>query len=174
MKKVIPLFLVVCFCFSFGWSQQITRSVIASTGNYSSSANASLSSTTGEVMVETFASSNHILTQGFQQPLVQESGGGGDDDSTFITEPDGQFNITLYPNPVSNKLHIEFQQEEDLQLQVRNLLGQQIHPPQQFEQRGQRQKYTIDLSSYPEGVYLLQFRNEEGHIQTYKINKVSW
>jgi hypothetical protein len=159
------------FIAQFGWTQQITRSVIASTGNYSSSANASLSSTTGEVMVETFASSNNILTQGFQQPLMSESGAG--DDSTFIPEPGGEFDMTLYPNPVRNTLHIEFQQEEDLQLQVRNLLGQQIHPPQQFEERGQLQKYTIDLSSYPEGVYLLQFRNGEGHIQTYKINKVS-
>lgn len=46
----------------------ITPQLIGSTGNYSSNAGVSLSASTGELAVQTFFSSNHFVTQGFQQP----------------------------------------------------------------------------------------------------------
>lgn len=46
----------------------ITPQLIGSTGNFSSNAGISLSASTGELAVQTFFSSNHFVTQGFQQP----------------------------------------------------------------------------------------------------------
>ncbi len=46
----------------------ISHQLIGSTGNYSTGGGIALSSSTGEVAVETFFSSSHYLTQGFQQP----------------------------------------------------------------------------------------------------------
>lgn len=46
----------------------ISPQVISSTGNYSSASGISISATVGEVVVPTFFSSTHTLTQGFQQP----------------------------------------------------------------------------------------------------------
>jgi len=47
---------------------QLSPFIMASTGNYSSGAGITLSSTVGECMVQTFSSPALFITQGFQQP----------------------------------------------------------------------------------------------------------
>lgn len=46
----------------------ITPSLVSSTGNYSTANGISISSSVGEIAVQTFFSSSKYLTQGFQQP----------------------------------------------------------------------------------------------------------
>ena len=46
----------------------LSRQLVGSTGNYSSAGGVSISSSVGEVAVQTFFSTTHFLTQGFQQP----------------------------------------------------------------------------------------------------------
>ena len=66
MKKI--LLTTICLAFaSLSFSQQLSRYVVSSGGNYSTSASGSLSSTIGESMVATLTSSSNVLTQGFQQ-----------------------------------------------------------------------------------------------------------
>jgi gliding motility-associated-like protein len=48
--------------------QTLARTVIGSQGDYYSTPKVSVSWTVGEVMSETYATPNHFLTQGFQQP----------------------------------------------------------------------------------------------------------
>jgi gliding motility-associated-like protein len=68
-------FLIFCF-FAFLLIQKvsaqifITPQLISSTASYSEANGISLTSSVGEVAVQTFFSSNHYLTQGFQQPLA--------------------------------------------------------------------------------------------------------
>jgi len=67
MKKL--LLTTICLAFAtFSFSQQISRHVLASGGNYSTASGISLSSTIGEPMVATLTSASNVLTQGFQQP----------------------------------------------------------------------------------------------------------
>ncbi len=68
MKKLI-LSITLLSIATLGFSQQITRSVVASSGNYSTNSGVNISSTIGEAMVTTLSSGSFTLTQGFQQPV---------------------------------------------------------------------------------------------------------
>ena len=70
MKKsqlVILLLIIV----STAYSQQVSRYVVSSGGNYSTVSGISLSSTIGEPMITTLETASLILTQGFQQPGIE-------------------------------------------------------------------------------------------------------
>ena len=68
MKKLI-LSITLLSIATLGFSQQISRSVVASSGNYSTNSGLTISSTFGEAMVTTLTSGGFTLTQGFQQPV---------------------------------------------------------------------------------------------------------
>jgi gliding motility-associated-like protein len=76
MNSTKPLLLSTCFSlllvlgFYTKLNAQISISpqLISTTGNYSSAGGISLSASVGEAQVQTFFSSTHVLTQGFQQP----------------------------------------------------------------------------------------------------------
>ena len=66
MKKI--LLTTICLAFAtFSFSQQLSRYVVSSGGNYSTNGGYSNSSTIGESMVTTLTSASNSLTQGFQQ-----------------------------------------------------------------------------------------------------------
>jgi hypothetical protein len=66
MKKILLSITLVAFA-NFSFSQQLSRYVVASGGNYSTNGGYSNSSTIGESMVTTLTSVSNVLTQGFQQ-----------------------------------------------------------------------------------------------------------
>lgn len=73
MKRIKKLIVALTIPLLGGWlhAQQIgslTPVLIGSTGNYSSSGNLTISSSTGECIVPTVTAGPIILTQGFQQP----------------------------------------------------------------------------------------------------------
>ena len=67
MKKLL-LLLTAIIAFEYSNAQSLTPTVVASQGNYFSSPAISVAWTLGEVMSETYSSSNYFLTQGFHQP----------------------------------------------------------------------------------------------------------
>ena len=69
MKKILLSITLVAFS-TFSFSQQLSRYVVASGGNYSTNGGYSNSSTIGEAMISTLNSSTNTLTQGFQQPQI--------------------------------------------------------------------------------------------------------
>lgn len=97
MKKLLPILLL----FSVGMNAQttISRQVIGSTGSYQVGPNLTLSSTVGEVAIQTLFSTT-ILTQGFQQTditadsmvtfeMINESCRGAKNGSIFIVDVRG-------------------------------------------------------------------------------------
>ena len=72
MKKLLFTIIAVVFA-TFSFSQQVSRHVVASGGNYSTASGISVSSTIGEPMVNTLTGTGFILTQGFQQPSITPS-----------------------------------------------------------------------------------------------------
>jgi hypothetical protein len=64
------LILILSFAIvGYANAQSLSPTVVASSGDYFTGTNASLSWTLGEIATETFTSGNYILTQGFQQPF---------------------------------------------------------------------------------------------------------
>lgn len=120
MKKLL-LVVAVSSCF-VSFSQSLSPEVIASAGGYATAGGVSLSYTVGEMaMVETFTSSNTILTQGFHQP---------EQNITRILEADrtdfGSF--AVYPNPATTEVFFgyEFPQEGRVEVTLYNNLGQVV------------------------------------------------
>ncbi len=72
MKKILLVSVIVFYCYNNpgAIAQTLTPQVIASAGSYQSNATASLSYTIGETNIQTLASANNSLTQGFQQPYI--------------------------------------------------------------------------------------------------------
>ena len=62
---------VIVILFSFGnhlHAQSFSQDVIGLAGTFATSANGSMAWTIGEVMIETYSSTNNFFTQGFHQP----------------------------------------------------------------------------------------------------------
>src|SRR3990172_6014923 len=123
MKKIYQKYsltivsMLFCVC---SMAQSITPFVISSTGNFSSSANVSLSSTAGELMVKTETGANNIITQGFQQP---------GNAVTYVQEIDkGKISITVYPNPATDYLTVEISSDMNagFALEILDLIGKKM------------------------------------------------
>ena len=69
MRKILLTITLVAFA-SLSFSQQLSRYVVATGGNYSTASGISVSSTIGEPMVNTLTATGFILTQGFQQASI--------------------------------------------------------------------------------------------------------
>ena len=77
-------------------------------------------------------------------------------------------NFKIYPNPVSNKLFVEYRaSKERLNVTLYNALGQTIHTALVYGSEG---KYTIDMEAYPKGLYMIRFA-DKGTLNTTKIIK---
>jgi hypothetical protein len=67
------------------------------------------------------------------------------------------FGIKLYPNPVNNKLYLEYDYKANIdKITITNTLGQEVLFLNKAEQE-------IDLSFLPKGVYYLSVKNSLGH-----------
>jgi hypothetical protein len=97
MKKI--LLTTICLAFAtFSFSQQLSRYVVSSGGNYSTNGGYSNSSTIGESMVTTLTSTSNVLTQGFQQSFSNPV-----DPTIVIINP---LNGDVFPN--NNNIGIDF------------------------------------------------------------------
>ena len=77
-------------------------------------------------------------------------------------------NYKIYPNPVGNKLYIEYTDvKESINLALYNTLGQTVHTASVYDSEG---KYTIDMEAYPKGLYMIRFA-DKGTLNTIKIIK---
>jgi hypothetical protein len=105
MKKAITSFIILTSSICF--SQTNTLQIIGSAGNTATSANAQLSWTIGEPIVNTEINTNNILTQGFNQSVL------------LITSIDEKpnTNITIQPNPTSDFATINIDESDLLNAQ---------------------------------------------------------
>lgn len=71
------------------------------------------------------------------------------------------FNISAYPNPASTNITIEFEMQggEEMELEIKNVLGQSIYFQKSF--LSGKQKQEVDISSLSSGFYLLELRSGE-------------
>lgn len=148
MKKANWIIILLATA-GYSSAQQLTPSVISTSGGFYASPSASLSFTTGEMAaVETYVTAGNILTQGFQQPW---------DFGTYIDEhPLQDFSFGVYPNPSSGNIYLltESPQELDLSIHIVNLLGVEL---KQFQAAhfGSTSVSPIDITNLPQGTYIV-------------------
>lgn len=150
-KRIFLLLFLGAFWVGQSNAQSLTPTAISSSGGYYSNAAGSLSATVAEMtMVQTFASAENFLTQGFQQP--------GDwyasvDEDNLISD-----NLTISPNPSDGNFAISVETSESgtCSINVYDLFGQLISTTELDVSKGMNYK-SFDLRSYPQGIYLLEY-----------------
>ena len=160
-KPLLIAFGILGGCYAF--SQSVSPEVIASSGEYYTSTNATLSWTIGESIIEIYSNANNILTQGFQQSSYSV---------TAIEETlNSNYRINAYPNPASDFIIIDVQSEEQsvLHVELIDIQGRSI-----YNQIIKGNNKQIDLRPLGNSIYLLKISTDKGkHLKTYKIQKVN-
>jgi hypothetical protein len=150
MKKSVSLCLLIFLAATLLPAQdfRLTPTVISSGGGYFEGDNISLSWTLGELAVSTLSSANLVLTQGFQQPFDIDVG---------IRDREVNWGISVYPNPVGDRLSIRFDTRDpgDFLLEVQDVTGRLVSLELQ---RNVNPGDIIELntSTFATGIYFLK------------------
>ena len=109
--KLILIIITIITCV-----QLSSQELYSSAGDYYESTGMSLTFSLGETVIETYESSNLVITQGFNQTQLNVT---GIKDLDKIAEE-----ISIYPNPVSENLIIETETEyRNYKYSIRNIKG---------------------------------------------------
>jgi hypothetical protein len=74
-------------------------------------------------------------------------------------------NCSIYPNPSSNQITIEFTSSSNTVLEIKNMLGQTMYVEQIKGVPGKQSK-TINISAFSKGVYFVRLQNERESVAT--------
>ncbi|HLP51457.1 MAG TPA: T9SS type A sorting domain-containing protein [Chitinophagales bacterium] len=170
MKKtsligILPVVFFSLFPLFHLKAQSIERSVISSTGNYSTGSSVSVSATVGEPVVPTYTSGSIILTQGFQQPENADS-------VTGVSEVQAVITWTLFPNPATTQTNLMLSEVPvNCTLHLYNLAGQLIMERKIAQQKVQH-KEVIDLHGLASGTYMLSILSNRQLLANLPIQRV--
>lgn len=121
----------------------------------------------GDIFVANSSASGIIITPGTVQPVKFGT--------TGIIKTQAAIDVKVYPNPAQNKIYLQSNLEEatDFSYNIYNLSGERIAGNTILLRNSE--KYTIDVSSFPQGNYVLNVSmkvNGEKLIFNYKIQKL--
>ncbi len=100
-------------------------------------------------------------------PVPDEEGGGLSEaierEATRLTEDEALESATIYPNPVSNRLNIDFKDNDRvLNLKILTASGSEVYQSTGF-------RSFVDVSKFPEGAYFLIIIKTDGSQTTRQI-----
>jgi hypothetical protein len=74
----------------------------------------------------------------------------------------------LFPNPTSSLIHLQLpaRMENSYKIKITNLFGQVLSLP---VQKISDNMLSVDFSNAPEGVYMLQYSDNQGNVFTNKV-----
>lgn len=123
---------------------------------FSGSNSQNINSSVGEVTIGLAYDNNHILSIGFQQPLL------------LLTEVEEavSLEISVSPNPVISNLEIKHSIDESITLILRNSNGS---PIKFIENVGHN--HIINLADLPNGNYLIEFLTHNS--KSYSLIKIN-
>jgi hypothetical protein len=145
--RYLQLLLAFNFLLVVGYGQSISSSVIASGGGSSEAGGINLSWTIGELAVETFTTTNLVLTQGFQQGYYE------------ITSVNDllvkSIDLEIYPNPAIDFITIEIKNTEakSIRLELYSIDGVLV-ANEQWENTGN--PYKFQLNRFNANQYILK------------------
>ena len=162
MKKTILYSLGLLLCLALASetlpAQDMPRTVVGSAGGYYQNViTGSLHWTVGEVAVSRFV--NEIeLAEGFHRTYF--------DLLVDTEELPSNWEVQVYPNPTVNWITVDFPPTERLQVRLFATSGQLLYQSDDFFSGTQ-----LDMTSYPEGAYLLQLIGEDQQVYTAQVVK---
>ena len=142
MKAIRTIAWILLFIPALTNGQEIQQSVIASAGGHHEVASVSLSWTLGEVAVETLGGDNYILNLGFQQGDLTIT--------SLLDESFAGFSVKTFPNPVQNKLTVEFEKDK-LYFRILDINGRQLKNGFLYSGSG-----ILDFEDVAKGTYFLE------------------
>ena len=155
MKYLI--ILVVSGCTTLAKGQSADLQLIGSIGGDFANASIDVNFSAGEAIIETQSSATIVVNQGFQQPLELISG---------LNELNLGNEITLFPNPVSAELNIEFSDNATtsghVEVLVFNANGQIVLREESTVLGGNGAMIQVDLRALEPGHYLIQLQDANG------------
>lgn len=98
--------------------------------------------------------SNHAIIIGIRGPELPQSIG-----------ENSEKKVMAYPNPTNGRVHIQTKGKPVIEVQVFDLFGKML-----FQQNIGENEFSIDLSNYSSGTYLLRIVTKEG-VETVKVVK---
>lgn len=158
MKKLFLFFAALLISISAN-TQSLAPEIIASSGDYFTSATIKLNWTLGEMVTETYSFGGEILTQGFQQANFL---------FTSIEETAENNEITIFPNPFSDIINVNTGEYKGLQLIVYGLDGIAL-----IEKKVAKSNTQLDFSSFSPGMYFIRLSDGQKEIKVFKIQKIN-
>lgn len=155
----ISLCLLLCmFGSQILIAQFLERQLLSSSGSLFENEQIIVSSTQGEVVINSGESNMLILTQGFQQPNIEDLTG------TILLKKKA-IEIAIFPNPTFDQVSLKFFTDEFFLLEYRlfDISGKQVGQNVFFNLKNQNTQ-IIDLSEYANGQYYLVLLDEEKQV----------
>ena len=155
MQIRIITFLILLMSGFHSFGQTISRSVQAVAGGDATIGDIKLSWTMGEANVNMLHSSSLIITEGFQQPIIEINKG-------MVEWNKDSWEFNLFPNPTQAIIHLKItdapNQQEDLEAEVINMSGKKIMRHIPIQLFGDN---TIDVQALPAGNYFLKIQRQD-------------
>lgn len=157
----------ICICslllLQFIKAQEISPFILSSAGSFYKPNDISISFTIGELVIETIGTTDHTLTQGFQQ--------GSWTISSIATNPFPVIEIKVYPNPANDFIIIEWMDEQNAEFNIElyDLMGRKvIHKTASALQT----QFELRIDNLTQSVYILRIRDTDNMvIKTFRIIK---
>ena len=166
--KIFAFLNLLVGSISFGYSQNLSPSVLASAGGSNKTNEISLDWTLGESAIETYSSANGLITEGFHQPIL------------ILTQklPNvpllvSGYTIKVFPNPVSSTLNININSVSDRKVHIKltDNNGRTVYSTSTYSKGS---TVRIDLRNFASGLYEIIIQDFSGlTISTYKIIKAA-
>ncbi len=158
MKK-ISLFVIGIAMTSLAMSQTASPELVSSAGESFNNSTYQLNWSIGECVTATHSAGDYVITQGFHQ------------NTYVITEVEDlatDIKISIYPNPTTDLLTIDFPTSERLGnvITVTDINGKVL---QQTEIT--TDKKQLNFSNYANGIYFLSVKQKNQLIKSFKIIK---
>lgn len=173
MKKLVIL-AAVAFTATYANAQEVIlgQEVVSPAGGYFqlASEDITISSTVGELIIDTKGMGEIILTQGFQQPTMPE-------DVTLIQNTSATgVDITVFPNPFVDQFQavVKLDKNEKLVFTLTDASGRLVTFEKAMPQSGGQAVYTFNTNGVAAGMYNLTVRSESGSfVKTMKLSKAN-
>lgn len=161
--KNLKTFMLVRMCFIAVMVLSISLSaqeVISTSGDFHSTGGHSISWTIGEPVIDTWTAGSTIISQGFQQPILEIV--------SVYEHPDLSFDINAYPNPTSDFLNVVVTNGdyEKLSYHLFDINGKLLDSNQIDSESTE-----IMFVQFPAAMYYLRIMHSNSEIKTFKIIK---
>jgi hypothetical protein len=165
IRKAKFFILLMIFSGTNCFAQQLSSQVLLPAAGVAVSGQINYSQSIGETAVEIFSTSDHILTQGFQQPGITDP-----NETTHVGT-----GVEVYPNPAKDFIRIKLYGNEarKFRIELLNITGKVYTSVKLDFITKYYYVQEFEITDLMIGVYLVSVKSEDGLInRAFKIEKM--